>query len=127
MTRIVIDCILLYVSDAFAILLFLAGMAWAVEEVLARRFGRFLIEITKEQLVAAIFLQMGVILFALLGFKFVVLSGGPGVIVEDILSKGRFTQVFSGAATGLSVVLSVVGFGCWIRGARRWFSVRWYR
>lgn len=60
-------------------------------------------------------------LVALLGFKLVLLEGGPGVSVATVLSTGVFTRWFSHLAALLFVGFSLVG---WLRVFRFLGGVR---
>lgn len=126
MVKDLIDSIGLYVSDALTLLLFAAGIAWLLERQLARSFGRFFVEVPARQIARFLYAQLAIVLIALVGFKWVVLSGGPGVDVRHILSTGKFTQWFSGLASGLAFVLVIVGAWRWLLAFRQWFRVRWY-
>ena len=126
MVKDLIDSIGLYVSDAATLLLFAAGIAWLIERLLARTFARFFVEIPAKQVARFLYAQLVIILIALVGFKWVVLTGGPGVDVRHILSRGKFTQWFSGIASALAFVLVIVGAWRWLAAFRQWFRVKWY-
>lgn len=115
----------LYFSDSLLIVLFLAGVAWLVDRVVARSLSRFFVEVSASQLSRLILFQVGVVLFALVGFKFVVLSGGPGIAVRSILAHGRFTRSFSVTALVLALGLVLVGAVRVVRAVRSFVRRRW--
>lgn len=116
---------ILYFSDATLLLLFLAGVAWSVDRVATHAFSKVFIDVTHEQLVRLMILQTGIILFALVGFKYVVLTGGPGVAVHTILKTGVFTRVFSAIAMVLATLLCLVGAWQWLKLVRQFVKRRW--
>lgn len=122
----IVHVVMLYTGDAAQFTLYLVGLAAAVEWIAKRTGARLLIELTPRQVAAAIFAQMAVLLLALLGFKFVVLSGGPGIAVHTILKTGTMTRVFSSLSMALATALAAVGL---VRVARMiWRSLflkRW--
>jgi len=126
MVKDLIDSIGLYVSDAATLLLFAGGLAWLIERILARRFGRFFVEIPARQISRFLYAQLAIVLIALCGFKWVVLTGGPGIDVKQILSTGKFTQIFSAIASGLAFVLVIIGVWRWLSAFKQWFRVKWY-
>ena len=119
------EVVLLYVSDAMLLLFFLAGIVWFVGWLVERTRSRLVFYATAGDLRRFVWAQLVVVLFALLGFKFVVLSGGPGVAVSRILSAGVFTRYFSAVAVGLCFVVCVMGLVRWVAVFRRWFLRRW--
>lgn len=111
MARLALGCIMLYVGDAFIILFFLVGVATAIEFLAKRSLARFFVELTPRQIALALYAQMAIVLAALVGFKYDVLAGGPGIEVHTILSgRGTFTQIFSIAALICAWSLAIVGF-----------------
>lgn len=111
MARLALGCIMLYTGDCFIILSFLVGLATAIEFFAKRSLARFFVELTPRQVALALYAQLGVVLVALIGFKYDVLSGGPGVDVHTILTgKGTFTQIFSIGALCASWSLAILGF-----------------
>ena len=100
---------LLYFSDATLVVLFAVGVASLVRVYLARELRQWFVEVTPRQAAGLVVFQIGVVLLALVGFKYVVLSGGPGVAVHRILATGVFTRVFSRVAVALALVLVGVG------------------
>lgn len=119
------EVVLLYVSDAMLLLFFLAGIVWFVGWVVERTRSRVVFHATADDLRRFVWAQLVVVLLALLGFKFVVLSGGPGIAVSRILSAGVFTRYFSAVAVGLCFVVCVMGLVRWVAVFRRWFLRRW--
>ena len=119
------EVVLLYVSDALLLLFFLAGIVWFVGWLVERTRARIVFHATGDDLRRFVWAEAVVVLFALLGFKFVVLSGGPGVAVSRILSAGLFTRYFSALAVGLCFVLCVMGLVRWSAVFRRWFLSKW--
>ena len=104
---------ILYFSDCLTLLLFLAGVSWVLDHVLARSFRRIFVNLTFREALTLVALQLGVVLVALVGFKFIVLSGGPGVLTRSILRHGPLTR-------GLSITASLVAFVLVCIGAWRW-------
>lgn len=115
MFEVIVHVVMLYVGDAFQLLLFMLGLAAAVEYASKRQVARLFVEVTPRQLAVFLFGQMAVLLIALVGFKFVVLSGGPGIAVHAILRTGVFTRVFSAVSMGLAIVLAAVGIARLVR------------
>lgn len=109
MARLIFGCVMLYVGDVFLILLFLTGLASAVEYLAKRSLARVFIEVTPRQLALALYAQLGIFLVALIGFKFIVLSGGPGIDTRTILRTGLFTRTFSITALIVAWSITVVG------------------
>ena len=64
---------------------------------------------SRDELRGVVFWLFGVMLFSLVMFKFVVLSGGPGIAVDSILSGPHGSDQFSYPVAALSVVLVGVG------------------
>jgi hypothetical protein len=110
MAKLMLGCIMLYVGDVFVILLFLVGLAAAIEAIAKRSLSRLFLEVTPRQLAVAIYAQLGVLLIGLVGFKFIVLSGGPGIDTHTILRTGIFTRTFSIAALIVAWSLAAYGF-----------------
>jgi len=125
--KIVTDCVMLYVGDALTMILFAGGMAWAIEAIVARNFARIFVEVSQRQLTRFLYAQLAIVLLALVGFKFVVLSGGPGVITTRILSAGTFTRDFSLLSVGLVFTLATVGLWRWSLAFKKWFVLRWFK
>lgn len=109
------NVILLYVSDAAIGVFFVIGLATAVEYLARRAISRILVELTPKQIGLAIFGQMAVVLLALIGFKFIVLSGGPGIATKRILSTSNLTQGYSLAAISTGLTLALLGLGRLVR------------
>ncbi len=114
--RLALGCIMLYVGDVFIILLFLAGLASAIEYMAKRSLARIFVEVTPRQLALALYAQLGILLIALIGFKYIVLTGGPGIDTRDILKTGIFTRVFSITALCAAWSLAIIGL---VRIARK--------
>jgi hypothetical protein len=120
---VIYDSVVLYVSDAL-ILLMLAG---GISLVIARGARKYAITFSLDvrQLRAILWIELGVLLVALCGFKFVVLSGGPGIVVSKILSAGLVTRTFSAVAIGVAFVLCVVGAWRWVKLVRALVVRHW--
>lgn len=114
-----VHVLMLYVGDATQLLLFVVGLASLIEWLAHRSTSRLLIEVTPKQTAAALGAQLAILLVALLGFKFVVLSGGPGIAVHSILRTGALTRDFSAVSLILAAALSVVGMVRLFRILRR--------
>ena len=77
MFNVILDCLFLYTTDVLVIFL-LVGFAWVLGLVARYLRVSWIVGVTERALYAFVVAQVGVVLFALLGFKFVVLSGARG-------------------------------------------------
>jgi hypothetical protein len=110
---------LLYVGDAVQLLLFVVGLASFVEFLAKRSLARLFVAVAPRQLAVFIFAQLAVLLIALVGFKFVVLSGGPGIATRRILKSGSFTRGFSAVSFFIAFAIVVIGMTRLFRVLRR--------
>jgi hypothetical protein len=115
----------LYVSDVLILLFFAAGASLLVEWF-AHRLGRDLMcNITERQLTKFLYFQLAMLLVALIGFKFVVLSTPHTIAVNTVLSKGEFTRWYSASAISFCFWACCVGATRWVRALRQWFILKW--
>jgi hypothetical protein len=117
---------MLYVGDGTQFLLFVVGLASLFEFFAQRSTSRLLIELSPRQVAAALAAQLVILMIALLGFKYVVLMGGPGIATHHILRDGGFTKGFSASAMVVATVLCVWGFMRLARVLRRKIILKSY-
>lgn len=105
----ILNVVILYVTDATIGVCFLVGLAALVEYLAKRSLARILINLTPRQIANALVAQIGIVLLALIGFKWTVLHGGPGIQTHTILSTSNLTQGYSFAATIFGILLAATG------------------
>ncbi len=118
---------MLYFSDAVTLVMFLAGSAWILEKIATRNLAQLCINITPREMTKFLYMQLGIVLLALVGFKFVVLSGGPGDAVHTILKTGSFTRGFSALASAFAVVVIIIGAWRWVQFTKQKVVLKWFK